>query len=580
MRNNRENASVRVRLARSGCLVAVGLTLLAQGRLVAQAPGEPPAGPPDFMSGMAAMFSERPLVRQFDRNADRRLDAAERKAAREWLASQPPTGPAAFFARGRGGFAPPPGMPAFLAPTFAAAAPGRRLAPADVRSYGNAPLYDQATLRTFFLQFESADWEQELAEFNNTDVEVPATVVVDGVTYRDVGVHFRGMSSFMMVPEGSKRSLNLTFDFVNEDQRLLGYRTLNLLNGNGDPTTMRGMVYANIAQHYVPVPKANYVRVVINGESWGVYANAEQFNSDFVRERFGTTRGARWKVPGRPFGQGGLAYVGESVEAYRTNYEIKSRDEPTAWAALIRLCRVLSQTPAAQLEAALAPLLDVDGALKFLALEVALVNNDGYWARASDYNLYQDEKGRFHVIPHDSNEALMDEGIGAGPGGPGRGGPGRGGPGRGGRGGVGRAGVGGGGVAGPPPDVPAPDQLPPGFPPLPPGGFAAMFPSGGADLDPLVGLDDASKPLRSKLLAVPALRARYLGYVRDIAERRMDWKNIEPLVRRLRAVIAEDVKVDTRKLYPYEAFEEGLGSSDKSLRHFVEARRAFLLKYK
>jgi hypothetical protein len=50
-----------------------------------------------------------------------------------------------------------------------------------------------------------------------------------------------------------------------------------------------------------------------------------------------------------------------------------------------------------------------------------------------------------------------------------------------------------------------------------------MFPgAGGVELDPLVGADDTSRPLRSKLLAVPALRARYLKYVRDIAERWLD----------------------------------------------------------
>ena len=96
--------------------------------------------------------------------------------------------------------------------------PGPKLTPADVKSYPAAPLYDLGTLRTIFLQFENADWEQELAAFHNTDVEVPATAIVDGKTYKDVGVHFRGMSSYMMVPEGSKRSLNLSFDFVDENQ--------------------------------------------------------------------------------------------------------------------------------------------------------------------------------------------------------------------------------------------------------------------------------------------------------------------------------------------------------------------------
>ena len=82
-------------------------------------------------------------------------------------------------------------------------------------------------------------------------MEVPATVVVDGATYKDVGVHFRGASSFRMVPDGVKRSLNLTFDFVNQQQRLRGYRTLNLLNGNGDPTLMRAVLYGEIARHYI-----------------------------------------------------------------------------------------------------------------------------------------------------------------------------------------------------------------------------------------------------------------------------------------------------------------------------------------
>src|SRR5207245_2388391 len=44
------------------------------------------------------------------------------------------------------------------------------------------------------------------------------------------------------------------------------------------------------------------------------------------------------------------------------------------------------------------------------------------WTRSSDYSLYLDDKGKFHLIPSDMNEGL---GIGmGGPGGPGGGGPG------------------------------------------------------------------------------------------------------------------------------------------------------------
>ena len=97
---------------------------------------------------------------------------------------------------------------------------------------------------------------------------------------------------------------------------------------------------------------------------------------------------------------------------------------------------------------------------------------------------------------------------------------------------------------------------------------------GGPDLDPLVGLDDQSKPLRSKLLAVLAFRAKYLAYVRDVATTWLDWNRLGPIARQYHDLIAADVKDDTRKLYTNEAFDAGLDSVKK----FVEERRAYLLK--
>jgi len=421
-----------------------------------------------------------------------------------------------------------------------------------VRTYRDEPFYDTNVLRTLFLQFENADWEKEMADFYNTDVDVPAQLTMDGRTYRDVGVRFRGMSSFAFVSEGSKRSLNVSIDFADDDQRVQGYRTLNLLNANSDPTFTRALIYSHIARQYVPAARINYLRVVINGESWGIYLNAEQFNSDFVRDRFkGDKGGTRWKVPGSPIGRGGMAYLGENIDAYRGIYDIKSRDSEQPWRRLIQMFKVLNETPADRLEAALAPLLDVDGALKFLAVEIALANTDGYWTRASDYNIYLDGQGRVHVLPHDMNEGLEEEG--GGPGGPGRG---RGGP----------------------PGGPGGFQLPPGIQ-LPPGfQFPTTFGQAGSELDPLIGLDDVNKPLRSKLLAVPALRTRYLGYVREIADKWLDWRTLEPMIRQYQSVIAADIKADTRKLYSTEQFTAGVDRGDDSLKSFVDRRRAFLLK--
>ncbi|MCW5557536.1 MAG: CotH kinase family protein [Verrucomicrobiae bacterium] len=383
-------------------LTLAGALLILTAGLCAQTPpaggGRPERGFGFGGRGGPGMPQEETkLVKDFDRDGDGRLNAEERRKAREHLAKEGAARPGGFGRRGGA-----------VTPT-----PGPKVSPADVKP-SSAPFYDPGTLRTLFLDFENSDWEKELEDFHGTDVLVPARLTVDGKSYADVGIHFRGMSSYGTVPTGSKRSLNLSLDWAHEDQNVGGYRTLNLLNSHEDPSFLRSVLFYDVAREYLPAPKANFVRVVINGESWGVYVNVQQFNKDFVQEWYGTKKGARWKVPGSPGGQGSLAYLGADPAAYRRIYEIKSKDEADSWNALIQLCRVLNETPANQLEKALEPILDVDGALRFLALDNALINNDGYWIRTSDYSIYRDTQGRFHLLPQDANETFARAGGGPG----------------------------------------------------------------------------------------------------------------------------------------------------------------------
>jgi len=523
-----------------------------------------------------------------------------------------------------------------------------------------------------FLTFENDDWEKELAAFKPTDVEVPAKLIVDGQQYKEVGVSFRGASSFFSIPEGLKRSLNISMDYLDSGQRLHGFKTLNLLNCNGDASLMSTVLYSSITGSKIPTPRANFVNVVINGESWGVYCNVEQFNGDFVQANYGTKQGARWKVHGSPRGDGGLRYLGEEIAPYRERFEIKSKDDDQSWRDLIALCKLLNETPADQLEEKLNGVLDIDGALWFLAADVALINSDGYWTRASDYNIYRDPAGVFHILPHDMNESFRPTRGGRGPGGPGGGGPGGAGP--------GGAGFGPGGPGfgpegprfGPPQDVGGPNSSRPGqrgrgvapdqrgaggFQPRDerqqpngqpegerfdrgqrgdfsnPGGqrqgptrdaqqrgqdqdrpdqdrqgqggpgqggpgqggpgqggpgrggpgFGESN-GGGYALDPLIGLEDGSKPLRSKLLANPKLRERYLQYVREIAQS-LDWGEFGPQVAQAKHLIEESVKLDTRKLMSTQAFLEatadkaGTQTATPMLRTFADERSKYLLNH-
>lgn len=433
------------------------------------------------------------------------------------------------------------------------AKPGPKVAPSDVKSYPDAKLYDPTVLRTIFIDFENKkDWEAELADFYHTDVEVPATITVDGKKYENVGVHFRGNSSYFGVPQGYKHSLNLSFDFVQTKQRLHGYKTLNLMNCNQDPTFMHAVLFSQIARQYMPAPQVNVVKVVINGESWGIYANQQQFNKDFLQENFKTTKGARWKVPGHPGANGGLTYLGENIADYKRHYEIKTEDKEKDWKALIELCRILNKTPPDKLEEALRPILAIEEVLWFLAIDNAVINDDGYWTRASDFELYRDPKGKFHIVAHDINETFMP--MGGGFGGP----------------------KGGGGFGKGPKDGPKDGDKGPG-------GFGkGMFGGGGYGLDPLTGLKNDRTPLYSKLLAVPSLRAQYLKNIHTIASKDFDWKNMKPLVDRHRALIEAEVELDTRKLSSLGEFKNAMSDTPGprgNLRAFADGRRQYLLNH-
>ena len=112
---------------------------------------------------------------------------------------------------------------------------------------------------------------------------------------------------------------------------------------------------------------------------------------------------------------------------------------------------------------------------------------------------------------------------------------------------------------------------------------------GGVELDPLVGLTDTTKPLRSKLLAVPTLKAKYLAHVKAIAEEWLDWNKLQPVVDRYVSLIDTEVKADTKKLTPYEAFQQTVSADPQpateggrprmSLRSFADQRRKFLLNH-
>ena len=461
------------------------------------------------------------IVNRFDTDKDGKLNSVEREAARKYIhESRGATG----ASRPSGSTSPHTTHEDDLKASLAA------------QPNGEPDLYDANTLRTLYLRFHDTDWYEQLGDFYRTDVDVPADLIVDGKVYQSVGIRFRGSSSYFTV-QNEKKSFNIAVDYGVDNQRLYGYKTLNLLNGHSDPSFLREILYSRIARNYIPAPKANHVKLVINGENWGIYVNSQQFNKDFLNEWFGTKAGVRWKVP--PGRDSGLVYKGDQPSTYRQSYQLKTRAEeaPNAWQDLINLCEVLEITPDDQLESELSAILNIDRALWFLALDNVFIDNDGYFSRASDYAFYQDPKGRFHLLPYDSNETFRFAG----------------------------------------------------------GGGPNSWQTDGQMLSPVSQENDMMRPVISRLFAIPHLRARYLAHVRTIVNTWLDWDVLQPIIAEYQSLIDAEVKADDKKLYAYEAFatsqikDQGGGEgggrggrgrrSTPSFKRFVEERAEYLLNH-
>jgi spore coat protein CotH len=315
-------------------------------------------------------------------------------------------------------------MPRHLSPVLATVLLSLSLSPAGCGGDGGGPLVDAAPIdatpgdvapdydRLFpadrivdvDLAIAAADWDAMMVD-PLVDLYVPATLTYDGVVVPNVAVRLKGNSSRNSVERmGSERySFKVDLDEYVPGQRLLGLDKINFNNGFKDPSYLRERLATELyAGAGVPTSRSAYIRLTRNGEPFGLYLAVEQVEADWLRDRFGESDGNLYK-PEIPAGD--LAWRGTDIAAY-TNLEIESDGDPTH-AALLAFLDALNNAPAAERQARLDATFDVDGFLRYLAVTTALVNLDSYQGSAHNYYLYvQAATGKVVLLPWDTNEAF------------------------------------------------------------------------------------------------------------------------------------------------------------------------------
>lgn len=364
--------------------------------------------------------------------------------------------------------------------------------------------YNPDKVREFWITFDQKNWPDVLDSIRlYGDGLLIGNMRIDGKSYQDVGFRYRGSKSFKL---GSKRNaFHIKLNYINKKQNHQGYETLKLSNALRDPSMVREVLSYEIARKYMPAPQANYVKMYINGEYYGLFINLETVNDEFLEKHFGSNDNTFVKCSPSlenyksPEGCKNKVYASleheSSAKCYTANYELKSEE---GWDDLIELTDVLNND-IQNIE----KVLNVDRTLWMLAFNNVLVNLSSYTGqRSQNFYLYKDDYGRFNPVLWDMNLSF--------------------------------------------------------------GSFKNTGSGSDLDikelqrLDPLLHADNPAKPLISQLLKVPAYKKIYLSHLRTIVHDNFVDASFEKRAKELQRLIADPIFRDKNRFYTHDEFLKSL----------------------
>lgn len=257
-----------------------------------------------------------------------------------------------------------------------------------------------------------------LLETDEDPVFVPADVYYNGTQWYRVGIRFKGNSTL----QGSwsqgilKLSFKLDFDEFEDDypqidnQRFYGFKKFSLKNNYSDRSQLREKVAADVfANAGLAVSHTAFYTLYVdhgNGpEYFGLYTLVEEVDGEVLDTQFVSDDGNLYK----PEDFGASFVDGSFNEEY---FEKKTNEDDEDWSDVLALFAALhddtATTDPATWRANLESVFDVDGFLKYLAVNGIIQNWDTYGRMTHNYYLYNNpETSQLTWIPWDNNEALQ-----------------------------------------------------------------------------------------------------------------------------------------------------------------------------
>ena len=238
-------------------------------------------------------------------------------------------------------------------------------------------IYDADTLPTFELTFSDESWSGIQRACNSgSQAYFPITFTYDGESAAAMA-RLKGNWSWSC----DKLQFTISFNEEDPDGRFRGLRKIVLDAPWYDHTLLHErLAFALFRDRGLPYSCANNARVEINGEYYGLYANVERLDHEYLERNF--------EEP-----DGNLYQAGSEL---KTNLDVADTSRLEA----LQAARTVDEIDA---------LMDLDQAVAEWSMEAMIPAMDNYWAGVEiNYYLYDHPTQGFIYLPYDMDIAFGD----------------------------------------------------------------------------------------------------------------------------------------------------------------------------
>ena len=250
---------------------------------------------------------------------------------------------------------------------------------------------------------------------------VKADISINGESFDDAGLRFKGNSSYRSAQGGFKRPFKIDTNRFVKGQKIHGRTKLNLSNSYLDSAFMKEkLAYELYRAAGIKTPGVGWATLTLTIEGvtekqrLGVYVLVEQVDKQFVERNF--EQATKGSLLMKPEISSNWLYPGDDPESYEP-FSIKiSEDDPTPFKRFGELLKLIHNGTDADFAREISERLDLDQFAGYLAATSLLANIDSYIGMPHNYYLLIDKADdRLRLLPWDLNESFGTFTMGSSP---------------------------------------------------------------------------------------------------------------------------------------------------------------------